>query len=121
MLRYAAYIALAEAFTILVLAIYNFAGALNGDKFNVGLLIGLELLLLLGVASLVWIAWGLNRRKARARIPFVLFQLFALVFAYPLIGHGGWTLWPGIVLAVMAFAGIVLVFNPRGNAEFDSE
>lgn len=72
--------------------------------------IGMWALVVLGLV-LVW--WGLLRRSAIARTPFVLVQLFALVVAWPLVGSDvvAYRL-AGIALGGAAIAGILLALRP---------
>jgi hypothetical protein len=119
LLLWLAAIALLEAAALVGIVIVNAIGALSDKNGNVGLLIGGELLWLIGAGALVFIAWGLSRRKAAARTPFILAQMFALIMAYPLIRHSGVWIPVGLLIAAIALAGIAVALSPRAGAEFD--
>jgi hypothetical protein len=119
LLLWCAAVVIVEAVAVAVVAVVNLVGALSQGKYNTTLLVGLELLLVLAIAALVATAVGLTRRSPRVRTPFVLAQIFALVMAYPLVRHGGTWLIPGILLASLAIAGLIIVFSPRGASEFN--
>ena len=64
-----------------------------------------------GALALVW--WGLYRRRALARTPFLLLQAFALVLV-PLFWGSDVLAWRivGVVVGLVAVAGIVLGLRP---------
>lgn len=76
--------------------------------------IGMWALVVLGLV-LVW--WGLRRRSAIARTPFVLVQMFALVVTWAFVGSDvpGYRL-AGIALGVAAVAGLGLALRPSVRA-----
>jgi hypothetical protein len=112
-------IALLEAAALVVIVIVNAVGALSDKNGNLGLLLGGELLWLLGAGALVLIAWGLRRRAAWSRTPFILAQMFALIMAYPLIRHSGFWIPVGLLIAAVALVGIAVALTPRAGAEFN--
>jgi hypothetical protein len=66
---------------------------------------------IVGALALIW--WGLVRGRRMARTPFLLAQAFALVVAWPLVNSDiAVDLVAGVVLAVVAAAGIVLGLRP---------
>jgi hypothetical protein len=119
LLLWLAAIALLEAGALVVIVIVNAVGAMTDKNGNVGLLLGGELIWLLGVGALCLIAWGLSRRSGAARTPFILAQLFALIMAYPLIRHSGLWIALGLVIAAIALVGIAVALSPRAGAEFN--
>ena len=119
LLLWLAAIALLEAAALIVVVIVNGVGALSDKNGNVSLLLGGEILWLLGAAALGLIAWGLRRRAAWSRTPFILAQMFALIMAYPLIRHSGLWIPVGLVIAAVALVGIAAALSPRAGAEFN--
>jgi hypothetical protein len=119
LLLWLAGIALLEAAALVGLVIVNAVGAIADKAGNLGLLVGGELLWLLGAAALVFIAWGLRRRAAWSRTPFILAQMFALIMAYPLIRHSGVWIPLGLLIAAVALTGIAVALSPRAGAEFN--
>jgi uncharacterized membrane protein len=85
-----------------------------------GIALQIILFLIFG-GSLVWIGrgWWSTRRWARA--PFLLAQLIALVIGVPLAQAEGPERLVGIVLALMALIGIVLVFTPVVTRALEDE
>jgi hypothetical protein len=66
---------------------------------------------IVGALALIW--WGLFRRRSVARTPFLLAQAFALVVAWPLVNSDiAVDLVAGVVLAIVAVAGLVLGLRP---------
>ncbi len=66
---------------------------------------------IVGALALIW--WGLFRRRRMARTPFLLAQAFALVVAWPLVNSDiAVDLVAGVVLAIVAVAGMVLGLRP---------
>jgi len=119
MLLWLAVIAIAEAIALLAVVVINGVGALGDGKVNAGLLLGGEFIWLLGAGAMGLIAWGLSRRARAARTPFVLAQLFALIMAYPLIGHHGAWIALGVVIGLVALTGVIIALSPRAGAEFN--
>jgi hypothetical protein len=66
--------------------------------------------------GLIW--WGLYRRRAMARTPFLLAQAFALVVVPLFVGSdmAAYRI-AGVVLAVAAVSGIILGLRPSARRE----
>ena len=72
-------------------------------------------LVIVGALALVW--WGLFRRRAVARTPFLLTQAFALVVAWPLVSSDiAADRAAGIALGIAAVVGLVLGLRPAVRA-----
>jgi hypothetical protein len=119
LLLWLALIATVEAVALLAVVIVNAVGAIGDGKVNLGLLLGGEFIWLLGAGAMALIAWGLSRRARAARTPFVLAQLFALIMAYPLIGHHGAWIALGVGIGLVALTGVIIALSPRAGAEFN--
>lgn len=73
----------------------------------------LQVLIFLALGGgLLLIARGWTRASRSARAPFVLAQLLALVVGVPLIGTGGLITGVGVVLVVLAVAGVLFALSP---------
>jgi uncharacterized membrane protein len=120
-------IALVEGIALLGYAVFDLVEAATvgvtgpAAVSNVpGIALQIILFLIFG-GSLVWIGrgWWSTRRWARA--PFLLAQLIALVIGVPLAQAEGPERVVGIVLALMALIGIVLVFTPVVTRALEDE
>jgi uncharacterized membrane protein len=120
-------IALVEGIALLGYAVFDLVEAATvgvtgpAAVSNVpGIALQIILFLIFG-GSLVWIGrgWWSTRRWARA--PFLLAQLIALVIGVPLAQAEGPERLVGIVLALMALIGIVLVFTPVVTRALEDE
>jgi hypothetical protein len=76
----------------------------------------LLVLILAASAGLGWVALNVFRGRPWTRAAGLVWQIFQVIFAVPLIG--GSTTWLGVALLVPAAAIIVLIFDPRATAYF---
>jgi hypothetical protein len=80
----------------------------------------LVVLLLVFVVLVGLVLRALWRRRAAARVPFLLLQLFTVVAAWPLATGGlAWERVLGIVLVVGAAVAAYLMLSPAGSAELE--
>jgi uncharacterized membrane protein len=120
-------IALVEGIALLGYAVFDLVEAATvgvtgpAAVSNVpGIALQIILFLIFG-GSLVWIGRGWWSARRWARAPFLLAQLIALVIGVPLAQAEGPERLVGIVLALMALIGIVLVFTPVVTRALEDE
>ncbi len=80
----------------------------------------LVVLLLVFVGLVVLVLRAVWRRRAAARVPFLLLQVFTVVAVWPLASGGlAWERVVGVALVVGAAVAAYLVLSPAGSAELD--
>lgn len=73
-------------------------------------------------AGLAWLTRGLWLRRAWARTPFLVAQIFGLVVGIPLLqAEGGVERAVGAAVVACALVGAVLVFTPAVSAELNGD
>lgn len=119
--RQAALVAGAEAFALLVFALFLGVASVNSFGSNLGSAPVAEVIIyLLFAAGLGLIARGLWRRSAAARTPMVLAQVFGLISAWLFIEGTGAAVVAGVVVAIVSVVGIVLTVRPATSADLRS-
>lgn len=100
-------IALAAYAAAILVASFNSYGATNSSS-------RIEALLYLIFGGLVGlVAYGIYRRRALARTPFLVVQVFGLVVAYPLLRSGSVVpVAVGVVIAAVSVVGFVMALRP---------
>ncbi|GAA1351784.1 hypothetical protein [Streptomyces beijiangensis] len=110
-LAYAAALCALEGAALVVAGVYLLIrGAVGSDGTETGATAGVTLIVLALIPLIA--ARGLLRQKAWSRGPAIITQIIALPVAWTLLKSENGLIPAGIVLAVVAVTGLVLLINP---------